>query len=85
MEIQQKEKESLAAYTHQFKREASRCKFNNDAATIRIFIKGLRECAHFGNKSLREETTKLNRCHQGSRETSSSTTINSYTYYPHPQ
>ena len=42
MEIQQKEKESLAAYIHQFKREASRCKFNNDAATIRIFIKGLR-------------------------------------------
>ena len=42
MEIQQKEKESLAAYIHQFKREANRCKFNNDAATIRIFIKGLR-------------------------------------------
>ena len=42
MEIQQKEKESLAAYIHCFKREASRCKFNNDAATIRIFIKGLR-------------------------------------------
>ena len=40
MEIQQKEKESLAAYIHQFKREANRCKFNNDAATIRIFIKG---------------------------------------------
>ena len=42
MEIQQKEKESLAAYIHCFKREASRCKFNYDAATIRIFIKGLR-------------------------------------------
>ena len=42
MEIQQKEKESLAAYIHQFKREASRCQFNNNAATIRIFIKGLR-------------------------------------------
>ena len=41
-EIQQKEKESLAAYIHHFKREASRCKFDNDAATIRIFIKGLR-------------------------------------------
>ena len=36
MEIQQKEKESLAACIHHFKREASRCKFNNDAATIRI-------------------------------------------------
>ena len=42
MEIQQKDKESLAAYIHHFKREASRCKFNNDAATIRIFIKGLK-------------------------------------------
>ena len=42
MEIQRKEKESLAAYIHHFKRKASRCKFNNDAATIRIFIKGLK-------------------------------------------
>ena len=42
MEIQQKEKESLAAYIHHFKREASRCKFDNDTATIRIFIKGLK-------------------------------------------
>ena len=42
MKIQQKEKESLAAYIHHFKREASRCKFDNYAATIRIFIKGPR-------------------------------------------
>ena len=42
MEIQQKEKESLAAYIHHFKRETSRCKFDNDAATIRIFIKWLK-------------------------------------------
>ena len=42
MEIQQKEKESLAAYIHHFKREASRYKFNDNAATIRIFIKGLK-------------------------------------------
>ena len=34
MEFQQKEKESLEACIHQFKREASRCKFDNDAATI---------------------------------------------------
>ena len=34
MEIQQKEKESLAAYIHQFKREINRCNFNNHAATI---------------------------------------------------
>ena len=42
MDIQQSNKESLAAYVHRFKREASRCKFNNDAATIRIFLKGLK-------------------------------------------
>ena len=42
MEIQQKEKESLAAHIHLFKRKASRCKFNNDAATIKSFIKGLK-------------------------------------------
>ena len=29
------------AYIHHFKREASRYKFDNDAAMIRIFIKGL--------------------------------------------
>ena len=42
MEIQQKEKECLAAYVHCFKREVNRCKFDNDAATIRIFIQGLK-------------------------------------------
>ena len=44
MEIQQKEKESLAAYIHCFKREASRCKFNNDAnahtLATRVYGKG---------------------------------------------
>ena len=42
MEIQQKEKESLAAYIHCFKREAKRCNFTNSTATIRIFVKGLK-------------------------------------------
>ena len=42
MEFQQKEKESLAAYVQWFKREASRCKVDNDATNIRIFIKGLK-------------------------------------------
>ena len=42
MKIQQKERESLAAYIHRFKREASRCTFYNNAATIQIFVKGLR-------------------------------------------
>ena len=42
MEIQQKEKESLAAYMNHFKREAKRCNFTNSAATIRIFVKGFK-------------------------------------------
>ena len=42
IEIQQNEKESLAAYIHQFKCEANRYKFDNNATMIRIFIKGLR-------------------------------------------
>ena len=42
MDIQQKDKESLAAYIHRFKREAKRCDFINNAATIRIFVKGLK-------------------------------------------
>ena len=42
LEIQQQEKESHAAYVHQFKTEAKRCNFTNDATTIRIFIKGLK-------------------------------------------
>ena len=42
MKIQQKEKESLAAYIHHFKREAKRCNFTNSTATIRIFVKGLK-------------------------------------------
>ena len=41
MDIQEWEKEPLAAYVHQFKTEAECCNFTNDAATIRIFIKGL--------------------------------------------
>ena len=45
MDIQQKEKESLAAYIHTFKREAKRCNFTNNAAKIRIFVKGLK-CPH---------------------------------------
>ena len=42
MDIQQTDRESLATYVHRFKWKASRCKFNNDAATIRIFLKGLK-------------------------------------------
>ena len=59
MEIQQKEKESLAAYIHCFKREASRCKFDNDAATIRIFIKGLRNVHTLATRVYEKEPQSL--------------------------
>ena len=42
MDIQQKDKESLVAYIHRFEREAKRSNFTNNAATIRIFVKGLK-------------------------------------------
>ena len=50
MDIQQSDKESLAAYVHHFKWEANRCKFNNDAATIRIFLKGLKNAHTLATK-----------------------------------
>ena len=42
MEIQQREKESLTARIHCYKREAKRCNFMNNTTTIRIFVKGLK-------------------------------------------
>ena len=42
MEIQQNNKESLAAYIHRFKWETKRCNFHNNAARIWIFIKELK-------------------------------------------
>ena len=42
MDIQQWEKESLAAFVHWFETEAKWCNFMNNTATIRIFIKGLK-------------------------------------------
>ena len=50
MDIQQMDKESLATYVLTFKWEASRYKFNNDAATIRIFLKGLKNAHTIATK-----------------------------------
>ena len=50
MDIQQTDKESLATYVHRFKWEVSRCKSNNDAATIRIFLKGLKNAYTIATK-----------------------------------
>ena len=50
MDIQQSDKESLVAYVYQFKQEASRCKFDNDAATTRILLKGLKNAHSLSTK-----------------------------------
>ena len=64
MDIQQKDNESLAAYIHRFKREAKRCNFTNNAATIRIFVKGLRNAhtlaAHVYEKGPQTLTDVIN-------------------------
>ena len=52
MDIQQTDRESLATYVHRFKWEASRCKFNTDATTIRIFLKGIKKCTYYSNQSI---------------------------------
>ena len=41
MEIQQKDSETLTAYTHRFKKETKHCDFDSHQAKIRIFLKGL--------------------------------------------
>ena len=50
MDIQQTDQESLATYVHRFKQEANRCKFDNDATTIRIFLKGLKNAHTIATK-----------------------------------
>ena len=74
MDIQQWEEESLVAYIHRFKTEARRCKFTNDAATIRIFVKGLKNdhtlatCIYEKGPQMLTDTIlevkKLNAAHQ---------------------
>ena len=57
MDIQQTGKESLATYVHRFKQEANRCKFNNDTATIRIFLKGLKNAHTIATKVYKKGPT----------------------------
>ena len=63
MEIQQQEKESLAASMHRFKTEAKRCNFTNDATTIRVFVKGLKNAhslaMHINEKGLQTLTDAI--------------------------
>ena len=86
MDIQQKDKESLAAYIHRFKREAKRCNFTNNAATIRIFVKGLKNthtlAAHIYVKGLQtladiiNEVEKLQAAQQLTATLLPSSTVN---------
>ena len=58
-QIQQWEKESLAAYVHQFKTEAKCCNFINDTATIRIFLKGLRNAQSLAARIYKKDPQTL--------------------------
>ena len=66
MDIQQTDRESLATYVHRFKGEASRCKFNNDAATIQIFLKGLKNAHTIATKVYKKGPQTFNRSIKGS-------------------
>ena len=66
MDIQQTDRESLATYVHRFKWEASRCKFNNDSATIRIFLKGLKNAHTIATKVYKKGPTNFSRSNKGS-------------------
>ena len=59
MDIQQTDRESLATYVHRFKWEASRCKFNNDATTIRNFLKGLKNAHTIATKVYKKRPQTL--------------------------
>ena len=62
MEIQQKEKESLTTYIHHFKGEAMRSNFTNNATTLRIFVKGLKD-AHTLAARIYEKGPQTCRCY----------------------
>ena len=86
MEIQQKEKESLTTYIHHFKREAKRCNFTNNATTIRIFVKGLKNAhnlaAHIykkGPQTLTDAISEVEKLHAAQQLTATlipSSTVN---------
>ena len=63
MDIQQKEKEPLAAYINHFKREAKRCNFTNSCSSNKDICKRSQECPHLSCWYLWKGTTDSNRCH----------------------
>ena len=60
MDIQQWEKESLATYVHWFKMEAKCCNFMNGTATIRIFVKGLKNAHSLVARIYKKDPQTLN-------------------------
>ena len=50
MEIQQKDKETLAAHIHHIKTAAKQCAFGNATVAICIFVKGLRDAPTIASK-----------------------------------
>ena len=90
MEIQQKEKEYLAVYIHCFKREAKRCNFMNNATTIRIFVKGLKNthslsaCIYKkGQQTLKDAISEVKKLHATQQLTATlipSSTVNAMSH-----
>ena len=68
--------ESLGTYVHRFKHQANRCKFNNDAATIRIFLKGLKNAHTIATKVYEKGPQTLSEAIKEVGETPGSTTNN---------
>ena len=79
MDIQQTDKESLATYVHRFKWEANRCKFDNDAATIRIFLKGLKNAHTIATKVYEKDSQILTETIKEVEKLQACTTNNFYT------
>ena len=75
MDIQQKEKESLAAYIHQFKAETKRCNFTNDAAMIRILTKGLKYTHGLAVHIFEQGHKNTHECHLRSGEAECHTAV----------
>ena len=80
MVIQQIDRESLATYVHRFKWEACRCKFNNDTATIRIFLKGLKNAHTISTKVYKKGPQTLTEAIKEVGETPGCTANNFHTF-----
>ena len=83
MEIQQKDNETLAAYTHLFKTAAKQCAFDNNTAPICIFVKGVQEAPTITPKICK--TLNFSWSHETCWETECSTPANSHTNTFHSQ